>query len=75
MLLSLRQIVTTLTCILVFIPQFGFCIPNSKNTWDAVYDIPLLEVGKSTAIRVNHNLINDNEFNISTGWPHPRNDR
>ena len=23
--------------------EFGFCIPNSTNTWEAVYDLPPLE--------------------------------
>ncbi|KAJ1638172.1 putative UNC119 [Pavlovales sp. CCMP2436] len=23
--------------------DFGFCIPNSTNTWEAIYDIPALE--------------------------------
>jgi hypothetical protein len=22
--------------------EFGFCIPNSTNTWNAVYDVPPL---------------------------------
>jgi hypothetical protein len=23
--------------------KFGFCIPNSTNTWDAVYSVPPLD--------------------------------
>ena len=23
--------------------DFGFCIPNSTNTWEAIYDIPTLD--------------------------------
>lgn len=23
--------------------DFGFCIPNSTNTWEAIYDVPALE--------------------------------
>lgn len=23
--------------------DFGFCIPNSTNTWEAIYDIPALD--------------------------------
>lgn len=25
---------------------FGFCIPNSVNTWEAIYDVPVLEPGQ-----------------------------
>ena len=25
--------------------KFGFCIPNSVNTWDSLYDVPALPPG------------------------------
>lgn len=28
--------------------EFGFCIPNTTNTWDVVYDVPALDDELST---------------------------
>merc|ERR1711988_13401 len=31
--------------------NFGFCIPNSTNTWEAIYDMPALDPERIEAMR------------------------
>ena len=30
--------------------NFGFCIPGSTNSWEAIYDVPTLEPGLEAAM-------------------------